>query len=59
MSLSCRNQLNNINSRVNMEEARNNNVNNSSSSATNNQTTNSETRTITEIKNLEVLLALW
>ena len=62
MSLSCsnRNQLNNmqqlnINSRVNMEEARNNNVNNSSSSVTNNQTTSSETRTITEIENLEVL----
>ena len=63
MSLSCsnRNQLNNmqqlnINSRVNMEEARNNNVNSSSSSVTNNnQTTSSETRTITEIENLEVL----
>ena len=63
MSLSCsnRNQLNNmqqlnINSRVNMEEASNNNVNNnSSSSVTNNQTTSSETRTITEIENLEVL----
>ena len=63
MSLSCsnRNELNNmqqlnINSRVNMEEARNNNVNNnSSSSVTNNQTTSSETRTITEIENLEVL----
>ena len=62
MSLSCsnRNELNNmqqlnINSRVNMEEARNNNVNNSSNSVTNNQTTTSETRTITEIENLEVL----
>ena len=62
MSLSCsnRNQHNNvqqlnINSRVNMEEARNNNVNNSSSSVTNNKTTTSETRTITEIENLEVL----
>ena len=39
-----------------MEEASNNNVNNnSSSSVTNNQTTTSETRTITEIENLEVL----